>query len=211
MVNLTEQVYKAINTLPRYNHLTPKEELPDNGIYIFFENGENVWIDGKEVNRIVRIGTHKSDGLFKKRIRQHYGAINSLNGNKNGSVFRKHLGGALLRRMNIEDVRLNEWLTQDGLSYREVEEMVSLVLRQNFTFSCFRVDNIEERLELESAIIALLAQFHLGEPSHNWLGKYAASEKILQARLWNIQHITSSPMTLEQFDKLCDLINISGR
>ncbi len=45
-------------------------DLPDNGIYIFYEEGEN-WGHGGEKPRIVRIGTHR-DGNFRSRIRDHY-------------------------------------------------------------------------------------------------------------------------------------------
>ena len=42
--------------------------------------------------RIVRVGNHpRSDGTLVRRLRQHY------KGHKNGSVFRKFLGGALMR------------------------------------------------------------------------------------------------------------------
>lgn len=206
MVSMIEQVYKAINLLPRYNNLTPSSDLPSNGIYIFFERGETITLSGN-IDRIVRIGTHKSDGRFKGRIRQHYGVKKSLGGNKNSSVFRKHLGGALLRSNDPQDKRITDWLTQDGPSFREVEELVSSVLRSNFSFSCFAVETKDERLELESALIALMAQYPLGAPSVNWSGKYAASEKIVKSGLWNTQQIDSSPMTCEQFTRFEKLIN----
>ena len=76
------------------------------------------------------LGTHKSDGRFKGRIRQHYGAKQSLNGNKNSSLFRKHIGGALLRRENFHDNRVKAWLTQDSSTFREVEELVRAVCSQ---------------------------------------------------------------------------------
>ena len=44
----------------------------------------------------------------------------------NGSVFRKNLGGALLRKKDPPDPRLTEWLRQGGESFPELEEEVSL-------------------------------------------------------------------------------------
>src|SRR5215213_2216752 len=91
-------LYAALIQLPRRDHHTPPRELPPNGIYAFFERGETIPWPGGTTDRIVRVGTHKVDGNFPGRIRAHYGRVRSLGGNKNGSVFRKHLGGALLRQ-----------------------------------------------------------------------------------------------------------------
>ena len=39
-----DEVYNLVRQLPRFDHLTPKDKLPANGIYIFFEQGESaVW------------------------------------------------------------------------------------------------------------------------------------------------------------------------
>jgi hypothetical protein len=59
-----------------------------------------------------------------------YGHVFSLRGNKNGSVFRKHLGGALMRRMDTSDERIGPWLLQGGPSFPDVEESVSRLLRE---------------------------------------------------------------------------------
>lgn len=172
----------------------------------FFERGEHANLGSKSVDRIVRIGTHMSDSRFRGRIRQHYGNKKSLGGNKNGSVFRKHLGGALLLLTDAEDNQINAWLTQGGASFGEVERQVSQVLRDNFTFSCFRVDSKEERLNLERALIALLAQYPLSSPSDHWLGQKAESKKINQSGLWNTQQIDATPVTAYELVRLEELI-----
>ncbi|MHB8132538.1 MAG: hypothetical protein ACYDEX_26585 [Mobilitalea sp.] len=115
---LTKSLYTILQPLPRFNHETPKRNLPVNGIYIFFERSETIGT----IDRIVRVGTHKKDDRFRGRIRQHYGYVNSLKGNKNGSVFRNHLGGALMRKDNPSDPRLKDWLKQDGPTFLEVED-----------------------------------------------------------------------------------------
>jgi hypothetical protein len=96
------------------------------------------------------VGTHTADGNFRSRIRMHYDSIATLNGNKNGSVFRKHLGAALMRKDNPSDARLAQWLKSMGASSPDVELIVSRLLRENFTYRCFRVDKAEERLALGS-------------------------------------------------------------
>jgi len=201
-LQIIEEVYALIRLLPRLDHQTSRGLLPQNGVYLFFERGETVRCLDTVANRVVRVGTHRADGRFRSRIRQHYGNVHSLGGNKNASVFRKHLGGALLRRVDPQDARLKDWLTQDGPSFPEVEEMVSRVLRENFTFCCFRVDQRSERLSLERGLIALFAQYPLGQPSPNWLGRFAASEEIRRSGLWNTQHIDAEPLTIEEFQRL---------
>ena len=203
---IVDEIYGLVEQLPRFDSQTPAEELPENGIYFFFERGETVKWRGKVVDRIVRVGTHMKDGRFKKRIRQHYGNVKSLHGNKNGSVFRRVLGGALLRKDDPNDPRLKDWETQGGPSFAEVEERTSQVLRSNFTFCCLRVDSGEERKNLESGLIGLLAQHPLAKFSEEWLGKYAASEEIKRTGLWNTQHVNGDPLLFEEFQRVGQLV-----
>ncbi len=153
-------------------------------------------------DRIVRIGTHRVDGRFSKRIRQHYGNRNSLRGNKNGSIFRKHLGAALVRKKNPRDPRLKDWLSQGGPSFTEIEEFVSETLRSMFTFVFIPVEQSERRLILERGLIALLAKYPLGGSSKQWLGYHAASKEIRNSGLWNTQHIDATPLSDNEYDDL---------
>jgi len=148
---LIQRIYFGIDRLPRYADPIPYSTLPENGIYLFFETGETVEVAGHARNRIVRIGTHREDGRFRKRIQQHFGRKRSLGGNKNESVFRKHLGAALMRRVDKSDPRLPGWLAQMGSSDPRLEEEVSKLLRDRFAFCCFRVDDREERVALKLA------------------------------------------------------------
>jgi hypothetical protein len=202
----TAAVYALVRSLPRLNHEARSPDLPPNGIYLFFERGETVKREGQTYDRIVRIGTHRQDGRFPARIRQHYGHVFSLRGNKNSSVFRKHLGGALMRRVDTSDQRIGPWLIQGGPSFPEVEESVSRLLRECFTFACFRVDLREDRMLLESGLIALLAQHPLGQPSEDWLGHHAASEEIRRTGLWNTQRVDAVPLTDEEVQRFERLV-----
>ena len=204
-----DEVYDLVRQLPRFDHLTPKDRMPANGIYVFFEQGETADWRGEHVPRIVRIGTHRKDDRFPGRIRQHYGRVNSLRGNKNGSVFRKHVGSALLRKADLQDPRLDSWLGQKGGSYLEVEEQVSRTLRNNFTFSCIRVDDATDRINIEKGLIALLARYSPLKPSKAWLGHHAASEKIQECGLWNVQRTTSSPISARDLVSLRTMIDIT--
>lgn len=198
-LKLTLELYSYQIKRPRYNFLTAGRDLPKNGIYFFFEKGEKV---NQGVERIVRVGTHKIDERFRGRVRQHYGSRSSLRGNKNASVFRKHVGGALLRRDNPLDERLDEWLKPGGRTFPNIETRVSECLRDNFTFCCFSVEEQEERLKFERGIIALLAKYPLGWPSSDWLGRFAHEQKIERSGLWNTQQLEAEPLSAEQVEYL---------
>ncbi len=201
-----DRLYALISDLPRCSAATSPALLPLNGIYFFFERGETLGAQNAGLDRIVRVGTHREDDRFRKRIRKHYGTVGRLGGNKNASVFRKHLGGALLRAQGPSDPRLAPWLKQGGDSYSEVEEEVSRVLRDSFTFTCVPVPDRHDRLLLESGLIALLAQFPACEPSSTWLGRYAAAPEIRTSGLWNTQHFSAEPLSLEQLGMIQRLV-----
>jgi hypothetical protein len=207
----SEHVLDAISPLPRFDHATLSARLPRNGIYLFFEEGETLPLPSGLANRVVRVGTHNRDGRFRDRIRQHYGLVRSLGGHKNASVFRKHLGGALLRRADPTDARLPGWEKHMGPSYPEVEAMVSLELRNRFSFVCIQVDSGEERLSLESGLIATLARCALGRPSEGWLGNYAASPGIRQSGLWNTNKIGAEPLSPAQLLRLRELVALTAQ
>ena len=199
---LTREVYALFGSLPRMDYKTPLRELPENGLYVFYEAGESANLCGQLTDRIVRIGTHKKDGRLRARIRQHY------TGNHIASVFRRHLGGALLRRDDPSPAnqQLAHWLAGSRPSSRDVERKVSERLRDNFSYSAFSVPLAADRLALESGLIALMAQYPLGVPSTSWLGRHSVSEVIRVSGLWNKQHIGAQPLTHEQFAQLEELV-----
>ena len=201
-----EEIYRLVAQLERQNHLALASDLPRNGIYLFFERGELVRLEGETLDRIVRVGTHRGTGRFPGRIRQHYGNRGSLGGQRNASVFRRHVGGALLQRDNPDDPRTGEWLRQGGSSFIEVEEAVSKTLRENFSFVCFAVEQMSDRLSLERGLIALLALEQLQASSDAWLGRSAAAKEIRQSGLWNTQHTRGDPLTDTEGQHLRELV-----
>ncbi len=195
---IVRRVYRLISGLPRFDYATPPSALPRNAVYFLFEAGEHVEVDGERVDRIVRVGTHRGEGRFPSRIRSHYGNASSLRGHKNTSILRMNVGGALMRRYFPEDERIGAWMTQGAGPFPDIEELVSKYLREIVTFSCIPVEAERDRLELESALIALLAQNALTDPSPDWLGRSAVSDKIAACSMWNVQHVSSKPLSLEQ-------------
>lgn len=199
-------MYDLLLTLQRHDHLTRPAVLPKNGIYVFFERGEFVQFGDRLVDRIVRVGTHRKDDRFPARIRDHYGGFRSLSGNKNSSIFRKHVGGALIAQRDPHDPRLTQWLKQNAPTYLELEREVSEYFLHNFTFVCFHVEDSGVRLALESGLIALFSQYPIGTPSDKWLGRYANSDIIRRTGLWNTQRVTANPLTQREFQLFQSLV-----
>ena len=179
------------------------KEIPANGVYLFFERGETVVVDSQPVERIVRVGTHRGEGRLPKRFLQHFA------GNRRASVFRRHLGGALLARANPDDARIAVWVGQPGVPIPKVEQTVSQVVRERFTFCCVRVDDQAERLKLERGLIALLARHPLGPPSEGWLGRHAAHLAIRRSGLRNTQPVEARPLTSAGLARLTELAGLS--
>ena len=161
---------------------------PRSGLYFFFENGE-FRPNGKP--RVVRVGTHGLTATSKAtlwgRLRQHMGRVAGSHpggGNHRGSIFRRHVGSALLSQRSDPDL-LASWLANDPHpgrrdAEREVEVEVSRVIRA-MPFLWLNVptlpNSISDRGFLERNSIALLSTLTgSGEgASPDWLGHHALS------------------------------------
>ena len=75
----------------RFPFAQQASEIPKNGIYVIFENGEKF----HRFDRIVRVGTHTGDGQLRSRLNQHF-----VKENKNRSIFRKNIGRCMLNEEN---------------------------------------------------------------------------------------------------------------
>ena len=83
---------------------------------------------------------------------------------------------------------------------------VSTHLMEQFNFRCVTVDNKDVRLDLEERLIATLAYCPDCCPSENWLGKFAANEKIRLCGLWNDQHVNSNKVSARYLLRLKKLV-----
>lgn len=191
-------VHAMVATLP-VRRFPADDALPANGLYFVYESSETE--SHTKTPRIVRIGSHATPGQLGRRLRQHSA------GGKNGSVFRKALGGALLRRENAESPCLGP---QPGQGHWEKQDMptcplcaplevrVSALLAERFRFRCVRIDDAEERARFERCLIATLAACPLCRQSPEWLGVYAYNAKIRASGLWLSNYLRASPVsTLE--------------
>ncbi|MFQ5909974.1 MAG: hypothetical protein ACE5IJ_04540, partial [Thermoplasmata archaeon] len=150
-----------------------------NGLYFFYEKGEKSPHGGP---RIVRVGNHpRSQGRLVVRLQQHY------SGNKNSSVFRRFLGGAILRRRDSNHPCLQpqpgrgHWEKQGSKTCdlcRPVEREVSALLRDSFRFRVLRIVDRNSRNLFERGLISSLSACPQCTPSEEWLGRYAYSEKV---------------------------------
>lgn len=219
MSSLCEWLHNVLEPLPLIRYPFENTPMPDNGIYFFYEEGE-FWGHGSNLQRIVRVGTHR-DGNFRQRIASHF-LINSnlMNFNANSakpsdrSIFRKNFGRALLNRAH--DPYLEVWeidFTNHGKKQlfghrrnidkeKEIEEEITAILRKNFTFRFIEVEGQQKRMGtegLESKLIGTLASCPDCTPSTNWLGLNSPVKKVARSGLWLVQHLKSP--SLSEADK----------
>ena len=200
VAELTRSIHELAAGLPRFDHRASPADLPPNGIYLFFEHGEMVPLGTTDAARIVRVGTHRVDGRFPRRVRYHF------HGDRQTSVFRWHLGAALLARRDQLDPRLSLWRDRTAAGPSDVEALVSHTLYENFAFACVRVESGAERIALERGLIALLAQRPAASPSEEWLGRHALAPSIRESGLWNTQGIRAAPLSPREFDRFSQLV-----
>lgn len=117
--DLCKAVHLLFNMLPRLNYQMISKIPFDNGIYIMFEKGQKFG----ELDRIVRVGTHTSEGRLKTRLKDHF-----LTSNKDGSIFRKNIGKALLNKNS--DSYLTVW-TLDTSNRNKAANKVKCLLCRN--------------------------------------------------------------------------------
>lgn len=207
--SMVHGVHALFNQLPRLSY-KEIESLPySNGIYVMFEEGEKF---GK-MDRIVRIGTHRSDNRLKQRLSDHFHKDDS-----DGSIFRKHIGRCLLYRERHP--YLSTWdlntSTPDVVEHNRdridmafemsIEHRITRYLQEYVTFVCFEVNTEAQRLRYEESLIALLAQSQEAVASEKWIGLNSPKAEIISSGLWNVQGIDAKPATLQELQEIQDLV-----
>lgn len=201
---ITLQLYSVVASLPRHRFPVPRGAVPANGIYLIYEQGEFVEVEEGSIDRIVRVGTHTGDKGLARRLRRH------VSGKRRTSVFRTHLGAALLKRDDPDDARLEPWINERETRMPDVESSVSEVVQTSFSVACVPVPDQVERLALERGLIALLAASPLAQPSPNWLGFHSYHPTVRQSGLWNTQHVGADPLTAVELARLHELLSNSA-
>jgi hypothetical protein len=161
------------------------------------------------MDRIVRVGTHKADKRLLVRLKNH------LRGkNKNGSIFRKNIGRAMLNRdnhpylktwnikMNKKGNRPQEY---DEAFAEKLEDQITQYLQEHMSFTCLPVATKDMRLRLEEGIIATLNQTDDFISSEDWYGRFSPIQGIAQSGLWLRQGLDGTPISMEEFELIKSL------
>ncbi len=205
MSSLCKWLHKELERLPEYRYDYNEKCLPLNGIYFFYEEGENCYHYGDK-QRIVRIGT-SNDGNFRKRIKEHFLIDRSkkdFERNKSKpsdrSIFRKNIGRVLLkdddylciweRDFQKKDIQKKYGRFRDIEKERKTELEITNILRKQFSFRFICLSKQIKRKGckgLEGFLIGTVARCDLCKPSKNWLGKKSPESKIVTSGLWQVQ------------------------
>ena len=210
-MNLCAEFHALCNSRPTHSFPFDESKIPVNGIYVLFESGETA----HDSNRIVRVGGHRGQDRLWPRLIEHF-----LTENKDRSVFRQHIGRAILTRDN--DPFLEHWnidLTPaenrqryagviDMKKQATIEKAVTQYIQSHFSLVVFRVQDKQERAELEKRMIGTVAQCPACHASQGWLGRHHPNHNISSSGLWNIQQLKHSGLTA---DDLVQLKRIVGQ
>lgn len=201
--------------LDSYNGRSP---FPGRGVYFFREPGE-YRLTKPNTMRIVRVGTHavskNSKSTLWGRLRTHLGTRIG-GGNHRGSIFRLHVGAAMLAR---DGVPVPTW----GVGSSAPPALRASVEAQGAEAACERkvseyigamtvlwVDVPDEpgpnslRAVIERNAIALLSNSFspIETASANWLGSHSPRDSIRRSTLWNLNHVdqTYDPHFLDDLE-----------
>jgi phosphatidylserine/phosphatidylglycerophosphate/cardiolipin synthase-like enzyme len=133
---------------------------------------------------------------------------------RNASIFRRHIGRALLNR--AKDPYLDIWSLdtsrqpdrdrEDARTAARVERDVSAYMRVNLSFSVIPVASVDSRLRLGEAIVATLHQAKNFAPSDSWLGHYSPDSQIRASGLWQKRALDADPLTADESLQLARII-----
>ena len=198
--------------------LPPRSMLPERGVYFFLEPGE-LRTASPSVQRVVRVGTHAvsfgSKATLRKRLKAHLGTRTG-GGNHRGSVFRLHVGTALLARdetpvttWGVGSAAPPEFRNSETIRAAEAacEQRVSEYIGAMPVLWVNIPDEAgpeSERAFIEQNAIALLSnQFvPIDSASEKWLGRFSPRQEIRDSALWNLNYVTNAadPLFLDKLE-----------
>ena len=178
---------------------TAQQGWPARGVYLFFEPNE-VRSTSME-HRVVRVGTHGvsrgSKATLWNRLRTHRGTREGL-GNHRSSVFRLHVGAALLSRDDITS--MTSWgfgqnATSDiRMAEETLERRVSDYIG-SMSLLWLAIDDepgpSSDRAYIERNLIGMLVgrEGTLDPPTSHWLGSFSPDHRIRKSGLWNLDFL----------------------
>jgi hypothetical protein len=204
-------------------------EWPRRGTYFVFEPGEERTTSGTGL-RVVRVGAHAlkagSKSTLWGRLRTHRGRLGGSHpggGTHRGSVFRLHVGKALISRYadRWPSSVTKTWAVGQSApkEVREREHPLECAVSQHIAgMSVLWVPVDDEpgpeslRGYVERNAIALLSNYNhqdvpIDPPSTEWLGRWGASEGVQRSGLWNVNHVVDAhdPGFLDTLEELAAL------
>jgi hypothetical protein len=202
---LVARLRAGIGGVRTLSECTGRNAWPAKGVYLFFEGSENRMSAPFE-QRITRVGTHSvsrgSKTTLWHRLRTHRGGGDDGGGNHRGSIFRLHVGEALIKKQGFAK-KFAEWgrgqSAPSAIRNTEVE-LEQLVSRTIGTMAILWLavedesSPLSDRAYLERNIIGLLSgpSGPIDLPSSQWLGNNTGKEAITSSGLWNINHVDYS-------------------
>ena len=191
---------------------------PRKGAYFFFEDGEDR-VNGAP--RVVRIGTHAlsstSNTTLWNRLSNHRGNIGGFNpggGNHRGSIFRGHVGNALLKSGEWPNEVHQSWRDKNAYPLaRKAEYSLEQAVSAHIgvmPFLWLEIPELADRKVIEENSIGLLSRRRGGidAESPQWLGRYAKNEKVQTSALWNAMCVDDGydPKFLNLFECLIESV-----
>jgi hypothetical protein len=190
---------------------------PQRGVYFFFEDSE---LRDNGEPRVVRVGTHAlkvdSGTSLWHRLGTHQGTLRGRHpggGNHRGSIFRLHVGTAIIERDGVHSETWSVGQTAKG-EIRELEYPIEKLVSQHIGRMPFLWLDINDvpghdsmRGYIERNSIGLLSNYltpeRIDSQSNTWLGNHARSDRIRQSGLWNVNHVDEgySPEFLRVLEK----------
>lgn len=191
---------------------------PDQGVYFFFDPGE-LRENGTQL-RVVRVGTRAvSEGsrtTLWHRLSQHRGNMSGSHaggGNHRGSIFRLHVGTALLNRDGYTDELRKLWLRLHvSPKERHPEYPLEKDVSDNIRAMPFLwvavpgpASKTSDRSVIESNSVGLLSnrgKAAIDPPSSGWLGHDADRAAVRGSGMWNVDFVDNdySPGFLDVLD-----------
>ncbi len=189
----------------RLNELPTRSSMPERGIYFFREPGEKRE-DNPEVLRVVRVGTHAvssgAKSTLRGRLKAHQGTRVG-GGHHRASIFRQHVGTALLAR---DGIALTTWgvgssappAVRNSESARSAEAACEKRVSDYIGAMPVLWVNVPDdagpgsaRAFIERNAIALLSNqlAPIDSASASWLGRHSPRVEIRESALWNLNHV----------------------
>jgi len=198
---LLKDLEKALGGKRKLKDCNGRMSWPERGVYFFFELGEYRSTTKNEL-RVVRVGTHMvsrgSKATLWNRLKTHRGKEDG-GGNHRGSVFRLHVGDAMIQK-SAGKIPLPSWAKDQSSSPEirkkesELESKVSEYIG-NMSLLWLNIPDTagpaSDRAFIEKNSIALLCdpKGPADKPSREWLGNFSSNEAIRGSGLWNVNYV----------------------